>query len=402
MTEVRVPKLNNNDTSYILVEWLAADGDAVAIGDPLVVVETSKTAEELLAEDAGILRRVVAEGADCEPGQLIARLQRPGETETAEAVPAVTAATATTAASSASSASSARESGGTAGPGLGGTGDLADLGDLGDLVVTAPARALMEELGVPAERLRTLGKKVIRREDVAALAAPGPGSRAGLVALSKAQRLTGEVVRRSHETIPAAFTAVKVDVTGTAKLTRDLSRHARTLIGLSELLVKAVADQRADFPLMFATLVEPGYVRLAEASHVGVTIDVGKGLFIPVVRDADTRPLDAVARELMDHRMTALRGSFRERDLEGANIAVTLHNDGAVTVAVPIVYPGHVCALSLAATQQEVVAADDGFTVRQTVQLGLAFDHRVVNGRDAAMFLGAVKQMLETPRRWLE
>ncbi|GAA0989273.1 2-oxo acid dehydrogenase subunit E2 [Acrocarpospora macrocephala] len=367
MIEIRVPKLNNNDTSYILVEWLAADGEAVAIGDPLVVVETSKTAEELLAEDAGILRRVVAEGSDCEPGQLIARLQAPGE-----AVPQQVSV-------------------------------AAGQQDAGEIVITAPARALIEELGVPAERLRTLGKKVIRREDVEALTrAPEPDARAGLVALSKAQRLTGDVVSRSHQTIPAAFTAVKIDVTGTAKLTRDLSKHARTLIGLSELVVKAVADQRAEFPLLFATLVEPGYVRLAEGAHVGVTIDVGKGLFIPVVRDADARPLDSVARELMDYRMTALRGSFRERDLEGANIAVTLHNDGAITLAIPIVYPGHVCALSLAATQQEVAPADDGFTVRQTVQLGLAFDHRVVNGRDAALFLGAVKQMLETPRRWLE
>ncbi|GAA0409869.1 dihydrolipoamide acetyltransferase component of pyruvate dehydrogenase complex [Acrocarpospora corrugata] len=370
MSEIRVPKLNNNDTSYVLVEWLAADGEPVAIGDPLVVVETSKTAEELVAEDAGILRRVVAEGQDCEPGQVIARLQAPGEVVPQQvSVPA----------------------------------GRQESADLGDIVITAPARALLDELGLAPERLLALGKKVIRREDVDALTrAPEPDARAGLVALSKAQRLTGDVVRRSHETIPAAFTAVKIDVTGTAKLTRDLSRHARTLIGLSELLVKAVADQRAEFPLLFATLVEPGYVRLAEAAHVGVTIDVGKGLFIPVVRDADTRPLDAVARELMDYRMTALRGSFRERDLEGANIAVTLHNDGAVTLAVPIVYPGHVCALSLAATQQEVVPADDGFTVRQTVQLGLAFDHRVVNGRDAAMFLGAVKQLLETPRRWLE
>ncbi|WP_214102988.1 2-oxo acid dehydrogenase subunit E2 [Acrocarpospora catenulata] len=370
MIEIRVPKLNNNDTSYVLVEWLADDGAAVAIGDPLVVVETSKTAEELCAEDAGILRRVIAEGADCEPGQLIARLQAPGESaEIPTSVEAPTEA-------------------------------------VEDVVITAPARARMAELGVTAGQLAVLGKKVIRREDVESLAALAEQAAEPedprLVRLTKAQRLTAEVVSLSHQTVPAAFTAVKVDVTDTAKLTRDLSRHARTLIGLSELLVKAVAEQLIEFPLMFATLVEPGTVRLAEAAHVGVTIDVGKGLFIPVVRDAQARPLDAVARELMDYRMTALRGSFRERDLEGANITVTLHNDGAVTLAVPIIYPGQVAALSLAATQQEVVPAGEGFAVRQVVQLGIAFDHRVVNGRDAALFLAAVKHLLETPRHWLE
>nr|WP_062331073.1 2-oxo acid dehydrogenase subunit E2 [Herbidospora sakaeratensis] len=361
MTEFRIPKLNNNDDSYILVEWLAADGQEVKQGDPLVVIETSKTAEELESPADGTLVIRVHSG-DCAPGELIGAIG--AAVEVAEPViPEVPPLT---------------------------SGEI-------DVVITRPAQALIEHHGISLDRVRALGRKVIRAEDVAALADPRE-----VITLPRAQRQAADVVVLSHQTIPAAFTAVKADVTDTAKLTRDLSKHARTLIGLSELLVKAVADQRAEFPHLFASWLGDGRIRLAEGSHVGVTIDVGKGLFVPVVRDADVRPLDAVARELMDYRMTALRGSFRERDLEGANIAVTLHGEAGVEFAIPIVYPGHVAALSLASTQQEVQRGDEGFIVRQTVRIGLAFDHRVVNGRDAALFLGAVKRLLEEPRRWLE
>ena len=74
MTELRVPKLNNNDTEYLLVEWLAGDGAEVLKGEPLVIVETSKAAEELVAEADGVLSRMVEAGETCAPGDVVARI----------------------------------------------------------------------------------------------------------------------------------------------------------------------------------------------------------------------------------------------------------------------------------------------------------------------------------------
>lgn len=79
MNEIRVPKLNNNDAAYLLVEWTAEDGQAVRAGEPLAVLETSKAAEELAAEEDGTLQRLLEAGAECAPGQLIARLLAAGE-----------------------------------------------------------------------------------------------------------------------------------------------------------------------------------------------------------------------------------------------------------------------------------------------------------------------------------
>jgi 2-oxoglutarate dehydrogenase E2 component (dihydrolipoamide succinyltransferase) len=198
--------------------------------------------------------------------------------------------------------------------------------------------------------------------------------------------------------VPAAFTVVKVDVTDALEAAREATRRLRTLVGLPELLVKATGNLLGRFPLFFATPIDSATVRRAGAAHIGVTFDVGKGLCVPVVRDASTRPLAEISRDLMAFRLTALRGAFRERDLRDATIVVTLHNEPQIVLAVPIIFPGHACALSLAAPLPEVrPAAAGGFAVREIVHLGVAFDHRIVNGRDAALFLTALRETLESP-----
>ncbi|MEZ7123824.1 2-oxo acid dehydrogenase subunit E2 [Nonomuraea sp. AD125B] len=374
MNAVVVPKINSNDARYLLVEWVAGDGATVRPGDVLALIETSKTVEELAAERGGVLRHRVAAGAECLPGQTIADLADPAD----PADPAV----------SASGGAPAGE-------------DPPEDG----VVITAPARRLMAELGIGEDAVRALGRKIIRRDDVTTLAQPAPVESAPSdpdaeeIILPVSQRRVADVVARAHREVPAAYTVVKVDVEDALRLARELTPALRTLIGLPELLVKAVAGLAGRFELLFATPVGPGRVRRAATAHVGVTMDVGKGLSVPVVHDASGRTLREISKTLMAYRMAALRGGLREEDLSGGNITLTLHNESTVTLAVPIVFPGQLCALSLAAPQQELVPAEGpaGFAVRHTVHLGLAYDHRYVNGHDAIVFLDALRAALEAP-----
>ncbi|MEU6795344.1 2-oxo acid dehydrogenase subunit E2 [Nonomuraea wenchangensis] len=374
MNAVVVPKINSNDARYLLVEWVAADGATVRPGDVLALIETSKTVEELAAEGGGVLRHRVAAGAECLPGQTIADLADPAD----PAAPA--------------------SGGAPAGEDPPGDG----------VVITAPARRLMDELGIGEDAVRALGRKIIRRDDVTALAQPTPvepalstpsDPDAEEIILPVSQRRVADVVARAHREVPAAYTVVKVDVEDALRLARELTPALRTLIGLPELLVKAVAGLTGRFELLFATPVGPGRVRRSSTAHVGVTMDVGKGLSVPVVHDATGRTLREISKTLMAYRMAALRGGLREEDLSGGNITLTLHNESTVTLAVPIVFPGQLCALSLAAPQQELVPAEGpaGFAVRHTVHLGLAYDHRYVNGHDAIVFLDALRAALEAP-----
>ncbi|GAA2357602.1 2-oxo acid dehydrogenase subunit E2 [Nonomuraea africana] len=341
MAELRVPKLNTNDGEYLLVEWLVEDGAQVHEDDLVALVETSKAAEELAADATGVLRHGVVAGAWCRPDQVIATIG--GEAAAAQAAPPAP-----------------RLAAGRDGPPL----------------VTAPAQAFADEHGITGDQLRELGLKVVRKADLERLL--------GHVRdLPKVQRAVARAVELSHRSIPAAYLAVRMDLAGAIEHARAETRAVRRPVGLAEIFVQAVAGLHERFPLFFATL-DGDQVRLSRTADIGVTLDLGEGLYVPVLRDAARRTTKELASALMRYRLAATTGDFRPSDLSGATFVVTLHTEGGVVMAIPFVFPGTTCALAVTAPR-EGSAAD----------IGLAYDHRLINGRDAALFMNALKAAVE-------
>lgn len=374
MADIRVPKLNNNDTEYLVVEWLVEDGKPVQAGDPVAVLETSKAADELEAAESGHLHHVAGLNTWIAPGAVLARI-------TPEAVPGSAGAPVASGALPASASAASPDT--PAAP--------SDVLAVGAPVITDPARALMDALGVTVAQVTALGLPIVRRDDVERLAGSADAPPA-THPLSRVQRAVARAVTTSHGTIPAAYTVVKFDVGPLLARTRGLSREVRRPVGLAELFVQAVAALHPAFPLFFAS-VDGDRARPAEAPRVGVTFDMGQGLYVPVVHD--TGSLREIADTLMRYRLAATEGDFRERDLTGANIAITLHTDADVILAIPFVFPGTVCALAITSPQPEVVLGEDGaVTTRTVANIGLAYDHRLINGRDAALFLAALRMEL--------
>lgn len=364
MADLIVPKLNNNDATYTIVEWLRHDGQRVRRGEPVLVLETSKATMELECERDGVLQSVVSARVECRHGDVVGHIFSTEE-ERREFL-----------------ASREEPPSGAAPP--------------VEVVITNSARALAEELGVSTERLRSLGKRVIRSEDVELLVNSVP--QAMVQPLSRTQQAVASVVAESHRTIPSAFMAVKVQVDEALAAAQRLSRETRSLVGLPELLIKAVAGLQPSFPLFFGSLAGDGTVRLARTANVGVTVDVGNGLFVPVVRDAQRLTCKEIADVLLDFRAQAMEGRFRQEDVADANIMVSLHNDPGVVLGGPIIHPGQVCVVCLAGTQHELVLDDVGeVATRRTANVSMVYDHRVVNGRDAVLLLQGVKAALEAP-----
>lgn len=406
MTDIRIPKFNSNDSEYVLVEWAVADGSPVRTDEVIATVETSKTAEELVSEQAGVLRHMVPVGEHCAPGDVIGRVVAGDSPEAGGPVAAPGATPGAVAVSA--------------------PGPEPDRGP----VVTEPAKKLIEQLGVSEAALRGLGVKVVREADVRRLAATATASRspedgisdggasdggasrvasarpqqtADVRSLTPSQRAVAETVTASHDTIPAAYTAIKVDVAAALQEARRQAEALRRLVGLPELLVAAVSSLHSSFPLFFASWIGDGTVRLAGEPCVGVTFDVGKGLVVPVVKNSARLTLAEIADTLGGYRRAAISGTLRQRDLSGGNITLTLHNEPDVNIAVPIVFPGQACALALAGTQPEVSLEPDGRVVVHTVaNIGLAYDHRLINGREAIQFLRAVKNAMESPKALTE
>ncbi len=129
-----------------------------------------------------------------------------------------------------------------------------------------------------------------------------------------------------------------------------------------------------------------------------MTIDVGRGLFVPVIRDTDQLDLAGIAAALMNFRVRAMRRTMTDDDLNGGCITLTLHLEPGVVLARPVVFPGQTCALSLCAQQRELRLDSAGqVTCHEYFHLGIAYDHRVINGADAIRFLAAIRDELESP-----
>jgi 2-oxoglutarate dehydrogenase E2 component (dihydrolipoamide succinyltransferase) len=371
MTDIRIPKLNNNDATYTLVEWLAEDDEPVKPGDELATLETSKAAQDLVSEESGVLWHIMRAGSECRPGEVIGRVVPPGTERTGQARGAQPE-------------------------------PAADDEAHDEPVITQAARTLAGELSIDPVKLRQLGIKVVRAADVERLAA-GVANPDRTYRLPPVQHAVARTVQRSHQSIPAAYTVVKVDVGAAQAAARQLGIRLRKLVGLPELLIAAVARLRPRYPLFFATPQDENTMLLAEDSHVGLTIDADNGLFVPVVRNASARTVEEIAESVSTFRLDAARGRFREQDLSGGNISIALHRDPDVVLAIPLIFPGQACCLALAGTQQEVIRGNDGqLTTRAVANIGLAYDHRFINGAQALRFLQSVKEALESPDRLIE
>ncbi|MFG2551535.1 2-oxo acid dehydrogenase subunit E2 [Streptomyces sp. NPDC048581] len=382
MRELLLPKFNNNDEGCVLVGWTVDDGAAVSADAVVAEVETAKALEELVADADGVLHRLVEAGAHCEFGRPVGLLFDSRQ----ERDDYLAAAVVTTA------------------PEGEGEGEDHDGGP--DPILSDAARTLAQDHGIRTEQLRTLGKRVVKASDVqrlidqgfmgqgaasVAAGASAASADAVVVSLSPRQRAVAAVVSEAHRTIPAAFAAIAVDLT-VFRATRGGAPY-----GLVELLVKAIAARHADFPLFFATSGADHTLTLASAANVGVTVDVGTGLFIPVLKDAARRPIADLADDLMDFRVSALRQNFREDAFADEAITLSLHNDPDIILAAPIVHPGRTCVVTLCAERSEVALAEDGMPfARPVTTVAVTYDHRYLNGRDAVRFLTAVKQDLET------
>jgi 2-oxoglutarate dehydrogenase E2 component (dihydrolipoamide succinyltransferase) len=357
MAEVTMPRLNSNDDVYVLVEWLVEDGAPVAPGVPIATVETAKATQEIEATEQGILRHVAAQGTEWPVGTVIAHVGGP------HSVPAPPA--------------------------------RAAEGENGGQVWTADARELARAHGVgPAE----LAKRIVTRRDVEELIRQRSTRESPQVdRQSRVQGAVADLVSRAHREIPVAYVAVRVVVDTLEQVVFESAERHDVVLGPAEVLVKAVATLVGEFPRFFGSLRDDGSVEVARSAHVGVTTDVGTGLYVPVIHEPEKLSLVAVAETLMDYRIKAMRGAFSARELSGGNITVSLQDDPDVVVAQPIVVPGQAAVVCLCGTREELFLDDAGeLGRRRCVNLGLAYDHRIVNGSAAVLFLRAVKSVLET------
>ncbi len=236
----------------------------------------------------------------------------------------------------------------------------------------------------------------VTRDDVLRLLERPPETH--VVPLNRVQRLTGEHMVRSVHVAPHAFIAMEVDFERVDRVRRDT--------GLTYLpfVARAVIDAIAHYPCVNAS-VGDGELVVHRDVHLGVAVDLDhRGLIVPVVKNADTKRLRALAAGIADVAGRAKAKRVAPDDLAGGTFTITNPGPYGTTISAPIIHQPQVAILSTDGVRRRpvVIELDDGtdaIAVHAVGMLGLSFDHRAFDGAYASEFLASVREILET-RPW--
>lgn len=420
-TEVVVvlPALGESVTEGVITRWLKSVGDTVAEDEPLVEISTDKVDTEIPAPAAGTLASIAVEAdGTAEVGAEIARISTgapaPAAQSTAPAAPAPAAVEAPAPTPNAPE-SPANTS--------------ADTSTNTGSYVTPLVRRLAVENGIDLASVTGTGVGGrIRKADVltavaartvatpsasAATSASTPATipqaepsalRGRTEKMSRLRRVIAERMVESLQTSAQLTTVVEVDVTRINALRQRVKGdfEAREGVKLTYLpfFCKAAVEALKVYPQVNASIdMQAGTVTYHESENLGIAVDTDRGLLVPVIRDAGDLNIAGIARRIADLAERTRTNKVAPDELSGGTFTVTNTGSRGALFDTPIINMPQVAILGTGSVvKRPVVITDQGqdvIAIRSMVFLALSYDHRIVDGADAARFLGAIKARLE-------
>ncbi len=283
--------------------------------------------------------------------------------------------------------------------------------DIAEVTGSGPGgRITMEDVKAHAKALLS------ERSRSAAPAAPAPAveplpdfARWGAIErqpMSNVRRKTAEHLSFAWTTIPHVTQHDRADITDTEELRKQLNTHAQARAGkitLTAMALKIVAAALKEFP-QFATSVDMARQEIIYKKyvHLGVAVDTPRGLLVPVVRNVDSKNVFVVAAELAELAEKARQRKLSLEEMSGGVFSITNLGGIGGTLFTPIVNAPEVAILGMSRASWEPVYIAGQFVPRLMLPLSLSYDHRVIDGADAARFLRWVAQAFEKPAPYLE
>jgi len=407
MAEIRVPTLGESVTEATIGRWFKKTGDAVAVDEPLVELETDKVTIEVPAPSAGTLGEIVAkDGETVAVGALLGQITegagKPAaakSADTASAKPAAAAAAAPAPSqksppADAPQAPSVRklstESGVDAGtvPGSGKDGRVTK-GDMMAAIEKAASSAT--PINQPAAALQ--------------VRAPSPADDAAREERVKMTRLRQTIARRLKDvqnTAAMLTTFNEVDMTNVMALRAhykelfEKKHHAK--LGFMGFFVKACVQALKEVPAANAEIDGTDLV-YKNYYHIGVAVGTDKGLVVPVVRDCDHKSIAEVETTIADFGKRARDGQLKIEEMQGGTFTITNGGVYGSLMSTPILNAPQSAILGMHKIQERPVAIGGKVEVRPMMYLALSYDHRVIDGKEAVTFLVRLKENLEDPAR---
>jgi 2-oxoglutarate dehydrogenase E2 component (dihydrolipoamide succinyltransferase) len=408
MTEIRVPTLGESVTEATIGRWFKKAGDAVAVDEPLVELETDKVTIEVPAPSAGTLSEIVAaDGTTVAVGALLGQI-----TEGAAGAAKPAAAPAKVAAAPAAAAAAPAPAPAKAAP--------------ADAPLAPSVRKLSAETGIDASTVPGSGKdgRVTKGDMLAAIEraasaptpvnqpaaavqvrAPSPADDAAREERVKMTRLRQTIARRLKDvqnTAAMLTTFNEVDMTNVMALRAHYKdafekKHGSKL-GFMGFFTKAVVQGLKDIPAVNAEIDGTDLI-YKNYYHIGVAVGTDKGLVVPVVRDCDNKSIADIEKGIADFGRRARDGQLKIDEMQGGTFTITNGGIYGSLMSTPILNAPQSGILGMHKIQDRPMVVGGKVEVRPMMYLALSYDHRVIDGKEAVTFLVRVKESLEDPAR---
>jgi pyruvate dehydrogenase E2 component (dihydrolipoamide acetyltransferase) len=419
-TELKLPKLTETVDTVQINEIFVSPGQTVEKDQPLLVVNADKSNMEVYAPMAGkILQVPVKVGQDLKVGGIYAVMESNGDAATTAAPSAdkETRRQADKETRRSADGQTKRPQEKEVAPAVSAPAEVKTAPSRNDVLpgihpASPSTRWLARKLGVDLAHVRGSGPRGrIVEEDVkasAALASPATGPSIALPPMPAFEKF-GEVVREpltnvrklTAQKMTVAWTLIphvtqhdQADITDLEAFRKQQEARGVKLT-VTAFVLKACAVALRQFPTFNSTLdLANNQLVLKKYYHIGVAVDTKNGLLVPVLRDVDKKGVEQLARELTESADKARAG---KADMTGGTFTITNLGGIGGTAFTPIINYPEVAILGLSRSRLQPVVKDAQVVPRLLLPLSLSYDHRVIDGADAARFTRRVAEMLENP-----
>ena len=388
--EIKVPSVGESVTEGVLSRWICKSGQGIKAGDPVFELETDKASQEIPSPAEGILEIVVPEGEKVLVGAVVGRIA-PGKISSV--VPAAAASAPVVSAHPVLSSASPAARQIAAEQGID-TSKIAGSGRDGRVIKEDVQAAVSSQKAVPASTASPAPANVVVRSS-------GVRSENRTRMSTLRQRIAERLVSAQHNAaILTTFNEADMSAIMAlrAKYKDSFQKKYGVGLGFMGFFVKAVVEAARAFPTVNARIdgtdvITPDYL------DVGVAVSTGKGLMVPVLRDADKLSFAQIEKGIVDLAVKARDGKISVADLQGGTFTITNGGVFGSLLSTPIINPPQSGILGMHTIQKRPVAVDDQVVIRPMMYLALSYDHRIIDGREAVGFLVRVKECVENPER---
>jgi 2-oxoglutarate dehydrogenase E2 component (dihydrolipoamide succinyltransferase) len=409
-TEIVVPTLGESVTEATVAKWFKAEGEAIAVDEPIVELETDKVTLEVNASAAGTLSEISAkEGDNVEVGALLGLIGEGAATATPKAKEKAVPAEAAAAAPAPAAPAPAAEN------------------DDSDKLSPA-VRKLVDENNLDAAQITGTGKDgrltkgdvLLFMKDGGAAAAPAAAPatakpaapaaprdedpREERVKMTRLRKVIAERLKDAQNTAAMLTTFNEIDMTNVMsarkKFQDDFEKRHGCRLGFMSFFVKACIVALQELPAVNGE-IDGDELIYKNYYDIGVAVGTEQGLVVPVLRDADKRSFADVEKGITDLGLRARDGKLSMDELTGGTFTITNGGVYGSLMSTPILNPPQSGILGMHKIDRRPVAVGDSIEIRPMMYVALSYDHRIIDGREAVTFLVRVKECIEDPERIL-